>query len=69
MDKAHPFETWPLALMTDTFPSEDGLVRCMHLSTLSNQSLERDIRKIILLECEGDDEKVEDLIIDGGGDE
>ena len=69
MDKAHPCETWPLALMTDAFPSEDGLVRRMHLSTLSNQSLERDIRKIILLECEGDDEKVEDLIIDGGGDE
>ena len=69
VDEAHPRETWPLAIVTDTFPSEDGLVRRIQLRTSSNRSLERDIRKIVLLEREGDDEKVEELIVDGGGDE
>ena len=53
----------------DTITSEDGLVRRVQLRTSSNRSLERDIRKIVLLEREGDDEKVEELIVDGGGDE
>ena len=69
VDEAHPRETWPLALVMDTITSEDGLVRRVQLRTSSNRSLERDIRKIVLLEREGDDEKVEELIVDGGGDE
>ena len=55
--------------MTGTVPSEDGLVRRVHIRTSSGQSLERDVRKIILLEREGEDEKVEEVVIDGGGDE
>ena len=54
--------------MTDTVPSEDGLVRRVHIRTSSGQSLERDVRKIVLLEREGEDEKVEEVVIDGGGD-
>ena len=55
--------------MTDTFPSDDGIVRRVALRTSSNRSLERDIRKIVLLEREGDDEKVEEIVVDGGGED
>ena len=58
-----------MAIVTGTVPSEDGLVRRVHIRTSSGQSLERDVRKIILLEREGEDEKVEEVVIDGGGDE
>ena len=64
-----PRERWPLAIVTGIIPSEDGLVRRVHIRTSSGQSLERDVRKIILLEREGEDEKVEEVVIDGGGDE
>ena len=53
--------------MTDTVASEDGLVRRIVLRTSSNRSLERDVRKIVLLEREGEDQKVEEVVIDGGG--
>ena len=69
VDENHPRESWPLALVTDAFPSDDGIVRRVALRTSSNRLLERDIRKIVLLEREGDDEKVEELIVDGGGDD
>ena len=69
VEESLPRERWPLAIVTDTVPSEDGLVRRVHIRTSSGQSLERDVRKIVLLEREGEDEKVEEVVIDGGGDE
>ena len=54
----------------DTVPSVDGLVRRVTLRTASHQSLERDIRKVVLLERGGDDDdSVEEEIVDGGGDD
>ena len=53
--------------MTDIIPSEDGLIRRIVLRTSSNRSLERDVRKIVLLEREGEDQKVEEVILNGGG--
>ena len=70
MDEAQPRGQWPLAVVMDTLPSIDGLVRRVTLRTSSNQSLERDIRKVVLLEREGDsDDSVEEEIVDGGGDD
>ena len=70
MDEAQPRGQWPLAVVMDTLPSVDGLVRRVTLRTSSNQSLERDIRKVVLLEREGDsDDSVEEEIVDGGGDD
>ena len=69
VEESMPRERWPLAIVTGIVPSEDGLVRRVHIRTSSGQSLERDVRKIILLEREGEDEKVEEVVIDGGGDE
>ena len=43
------------------------LVRRIVLRTSSNRSLERDVRKIVLLEREGEDQKVEEVVVDGGG--
>ena len=70
VDEAQPRGQWPLAVVMDTVPSVDGLVRRVTLRTSSNQSLERDIRKVVLLEREGDDDdSVEEEIVDGGGDD
>ena len=70
MDEAQPRGQWPLAVVMDTIPSVDGLVRRVTLRTSSNQSLERDIRKVVLLEREGDDDdSVEEEIVEGGGDD
>ena len=56
-----------MAIVTNAIPSEDGLVRRIVLRTSSNRSLERDVRKIVLLEREGEDQKVEEVVVDGGG--
>ena len=67
IEESLPRERWPLAIVTNAIPSEDGLVRRIVLRTSSNRSLERDVRKIVLLEREGEDQKVEEVVIDGGG--
>ena len=69
MDEAQPRGRWPLAVVMDTIPSVDGLIRRVTLRTSSNQSLERDIRKVVLLEREGDDDDSVEEIVDGGGDD
>ena len=66
VDELHPCETWPLGLVTDTFPSEDGLVRRIRLKTAANKELERDVRKVVLLEREGEGERVVEVVKDGG---
>ena len=48
--------------MTNVIPSEDGLIRRIMLRTSSNRSLKCDVRKIVLLEREGEDQKVEEVV-------
>ena len=67
IEESLPRERWPLAIVTNAIPSEDGLVRRIVLRTSSNRSLERDVRKIVLLEREGEDQKVEEVVVDVGG--
>ena len=67
IDELYPREHWPLAVITEVFPSEDGLVRRVLLHTAAKKELERDIRKVVLLEREGEGEKVDELVDGGGG--
>ena len=67
IDELHPRETWPLGTITDTFPGEDGFVRRVLIKTASNKGLERDVRKVVFLEREGEGERVEE-VVNGGGD-
>ena len=67
IDELFPRERWPLAIITDVFPSSDGLVRRVKVRTSAKKELERDVRKIVLLEREGEGERAMD-VGDGGGD-
>ena len=66
IDELFPREQWPMAVIMDTFPSDDGLVRRVLVKTVSQKILERDVRKIVLLEREGEGEKVEEMVKGGG---
>ena len=66
IDELYPREHWPLAVVVEAFPSEDGLVRRVLLRTSAKKELERDIRKIVLLE-RGEGEKVDEFVHGGGG--
>ena len=66
IDELFPREHWPMAVVTQTFPSDDGLVRRVLLKTSSKKEIERDVRKIVLLEREGEGEKVEEFVHGGG---
>ena len=66
IDELAPREYWPLAIVTDVHPGEDGLVRRINVCTSARKELERDVRKIVLLEREGEDEHVVETV--GGGD-
>ena len=68
IDELFPREHWPMAVVIDVFPGDDGLVRRVRLKTGSKKELERDVRKIVLLEREGEGEKVEEIVHGGGGD-
>ena len=63
VDELSPREHWPLAVVHQTFPSDDGLVRRILLRMSSKKMIERDVRKVVLLEREGEGESVDD----GGG--
>jgi len=41
---------WPKALVTDTFPDQDGIVRRVRVRTAASTYL-RDVRKLRLLEA------------------
>ena len=71
IDELSPREHWPLAIVTKVHPGEDGLVRRINLRTSARKELERDVRKVVLLEREGEDETVVEAVEgdgDGGGD-
>ena len=68
IDELFPREKWPLAIITDVYPSSDGLVRRVRVLTAAKKELERDVRKIVLLEREGEGERAEECGDgDGGG--
>ena len=68
IDELFPREKWPLAIITDVYPSNDGLVRRVRVLTAAKKELERDVRKIVLLEREGEGERAEECGDgDGGG--
>ena len=68
VDELFPREKWPLAIITDVFPSSDGLVRRVRVLTSAKKELERDVRKIVLLEREGEGDSVEEVGDGGRGD-
>ena len=57
-----------MARVTEVSLSSDGLVRRVRVITSAKKELERDVRKIVLLEREGEFEKAEDIVDGGGGD-
>ena len=67
IEDLYPREHWPLAVIIEVFPSDDGLVRRVLVHTAAKKELERDIRKIVLLEREGEGEKVDEFVHGGGG--
>ena len=54
VDDIQPRERWPLAVVTAAPLSEDGLQRRVFLRLASGQRLERDLRKVVLLERDGE---------------
>ena len=64
-----PREHWPLAIVTNVHPGEDGLVRRINVRTSAQKELERDVRKIVLLEREGENEQVVESVSGGVGDD
>ncbi|CAM1298249.1 Uncharacterised protein r2_g783 [Pycnogonum litorale] len=48
-----PRSVWPLAIVRETVPSKDGLIRSVKVKTKSTE-LVRPIAKVILLECSSD---------------
>ena len=54
VDDILPRERWPLALVTAAPLSSDGLQRRVFLRLSNGQHLERDIRKVVLLERDGE---------------
>ena len=54
VDEIQPRERWPLAVVTAAPVSGDGLQRRVELRLANGQCLERDIRKIVLLERDGE---------------
>ena len=58
MDSIQPRERWSLALVTAAPSSGDGLQRRVSLRLSNGQHLERDIRKVVLLERDGEKDGV-----------
>ena len=54
VDDIQPRERWPLAVVTAAPISGDGLQRRVFLRLANGQRLERDIRKVVLLERDGE---------------
>ena len=54
VDDIQPRERWPLAVVTAAPLSGDGLQRRVELRLANGQCLERDIRKVVLLERDGE---------------
>ena len=69
VDELFPREKWPLARIVEVYPSADGLVRRVRVITSTKRELERDVRKIVLLEREGEGDTAEDIGDGGGGDD
>ena len=65
VDEIQPREKWFLALVVEAIASEDGRFRRYKVKTSSGQVMERDIRKLVVLE-RSDDQVV---ALEGGGDE
>ena len=63
IDEGQPRERWSLALVVRAIKSEDGQVRRFKVQTLSGQVLDRDVRKLVVLER--DDEEM--VALKGGG--
>ena len=61
VDELFPREQWPTAVIMEVFPSSDGLIRRVRVRTAGKKVLERDIRKIVLLEREGEEENTLDV--------
>ena len=58
VDDIQPRERWPLAVVTAAPLSSDGLQRRVFLRLSNGQHLERDIRKVVLLERDGEKDGV-----------
>ena len=58
VDSIQPRERWSLALVTAAPLSGDGLQRRVFLRLSNGQHLERDIRKVVLLERDGEKDGV-----------
>ena len=58
VDDIQPRERWPLAVVTAAPLSSDGLQRRVSLRLSNGQHLERDIRKVVLLERDGEKDGV-----------
>ena len=68
VDSIQPRERWSLALVTAAPLSSDGLRRRVSLRFSNGQHLERDIRKVVLLERDGEKDGVK-VERDGVGDD
>ena len=58
LDDFQPRGRWPLALVTAAPSGSDGLQKRVLLRLSSGQHLERDIRKVVLLERDGEKDGV-----------
>ena len=58
VDELAPREFWPLAIIVKTFPDDLGNVRRLLLRNSAGKEVERDVRKVVLLEREGEGETV-----------
>ena len=62
VDELAPREFWPLGVIVNVYPDDRGDVRRVIVRTAAGKELDRDVRKIVLLEREGEGEKAVETV-------
>ena len=63
VEENHPRETWPLGLVKSVTVDDEGNCRNVLLINSVKREVERDVRKVVLLEREGEGESVEEEVV------